>query len=161
MQLKAELAEKLKQKFPTLSFAFEGTQAVARIAAPDLREVLQFCRDDAEFAMSMLMDIVGVDDWGKEEPRFELVYILFSLKTKQRLQLKLRVAEDQSLATVSDLYACADWAEREVYDMFGIRFEGHPNLKRILMFEGFEGHPLRKDYPIRRRQKIPQIEEVP
>jgi NADH-quinone oxidoreductase subunit C len=90
-----------------------------------------------------------------------VVYLLYSLELNHRLRIKVRVAEGEALQTATDLYASADWAEREVWDMVGIRFAGHPNLKRILLFEGFEGHPLRKDYPMDKRQKIPVIEEVP
>jgi NADH-quinone oxidoreductase subunit C len=87
--------------------------------------------------------------------RFVVVYHLFSIQLKHRLRAEVLVDEDDpELDSVSQIWAAADWLEREVWDMFGIRFRGHPNLKRILMYEEFSGHPLRKDYPVKRRQPL-------
>lgn len=135
-------------------------QAVACISLEKLHEVLKFCREDSRFRMNLLLDVVAVD-YPEETPRFEVVYFLYSTELRHRLRLKIRVKEGQELPTASDLFKSADWAEREVYDMMGVRFKDHPNLKRILLFEEFEGHPLRKDYPINKRQPIPQVEKIP
>ncbi|MFO1462723.1 MAG: NADH-quinone oxidoreductase subunit C [bacterium] len=135
-------------------------QAVAMVKSARIHEVLRACKQDPRLQFDLLLDVVGVDFLG-QRPRFEVVYILYSVPLNHRLRLKVRVEEGEPLPTASDLWASADWAEREVWDMYGVKFEGHPNLKRILLFEGFEGHPLRKDYPTERRQKIPVIEEIP
>ncbi|HKY63753.1 MAG TPA: NADH-quinone oxidoreductase subunit C [bacterium] len=154
--------ELLKNSFPqAISRAYlDKGQAVAVAKPEQLHDLLAALKIEPGFDFNFLMDVVAVDFFG-QKPRFEVVYLLYSLKHKQRLRVKVRVEEGQNLPTATDLWASADWAEREVWDMFGIRFDGHPNLKRILLYEGFEGHPLRKDYPQERRQKIPQIEEIP
>jgi NADH-quinone oxidoreductase subunit C len=124
-----------------------------------LAGLLAFCRDDARLAFDVLMDLTAVDNLrypGREDgPRFEVVYHLCSLRHNHRLRLKVRVEEDDPVvATAAGLWPVADWLEREVWDMFGIRFEGHPDLRRLLLYEEFVGHPLRKDYPINRRQPL-------
>jgi len=97
---------------------------------------------------SFLSDITAVD-WWPSEPRFEVVYHLFSPERKTRLRLKCRVSEEEPvLPTVSTVWSAANWYEREVFDLFGVRFHNHPNLVRILLPEDWEGHPLRKDYPV-------------
>ncbi len=152
---------KLKDKFANSVELFEDqSQAVAKIPVEKIHEVLAFVKSDDHFKMNLLMDIVAVD-YLTQDPRFELVYILYSIKHKHRLRVKVRVKDGQSVSTVSDLYKSANWAEREVFDMFGIKFNKHPDLKRILMFEGFEGYPLRKDYATNKRQKIPVMKEIP
>jgi NADH-quinone oxidoreductase subunit C len=135
-------------------------QGIVAVKPRSLHDLLKFCKEDPRFKMNMLLDVVAVDFFG-QTPRFEVIYLLYSVELKHRIRVKVRVAEGEELPTAIDLWLSADWAEREVWDMFGIRFKGHPNLKRILMFEGFEGHPLRRDYPVNRRQKIPEIEEIP
>ncbi|HCU25818.1 MAG TPA: NADH-quinone oxidoreductase subunit C [Deltaproteobacteria bacterium] len=152
----------LQNLFPeaiTEAFSDKG-QALVKVRAERIHDVLRTCKQDPRFAFDCLMDVIGVDYLG-QSPRFEVVYLLYSLQLNHRLRLRVRVEEGASLPSATDLWASADWAEREVWDMYGIPFAGHPNLKRILLFEGFEGHPLRKDYPTERRQKIPQIEEIP
>ena len=120
---------------------------------------LTFCRDDAALAFDMLVDLTAVDYSrfpGREDgPRFEVVYHLYSVAHNHRVRLKVPVEQDDSIVpTASGLWPIANWQEREVWDMFGIRFDGHPDLRRLLMYEEFEGHPLRKDYPINRRQPL-------
>jgi NADH-quinone oxidoreductase subunit C len=134
--------------------------AIISVKPHTLHDLLRFCKEDSRFKMNMLLDVVAVD-FIAQRPRFEVIYLLYSVELKHRLRVKVRIDDGVELPTAVDLWLSADWAEREVWDMFGIRFKGHPNLKRILMFEGFEGHPLRRDYPINRRQKIPEIEEIP
>ncbi len=108
---------------------------------------------------TMLLDLTCVDYQG-ENPRFEMVYHLFSLAQNKRLRIKTRLAEkDLRIASLVSLWKNADWLEREVYDLFGVQFEGHPDLRRIFMWDGFDGHPLRKDYPLRRRQPLIRLRE--
>jgi NADH-quinone oxidoreductase subunit C len=116
------------------------------ILPADLREVAKFCRDDLSF--DYLIDITSIDDFG-EEPRFEIVYELYSMTLAVHLRLKLRVSEDDlAVDTVSDIWPTADWHEREIYDMMGIKFNGHPDLRRILMWDGYPFFPLRKEFPL-------------
>ncbi len=131
--------------------------AVADCAA--LPEVLGFCRDDVALRFDMLMDLTAVDYLtfpGREDgSRFEVVYHLYSVRENHRLRIKVPVDEDEPVVpSVVPLWPIANWFEREVWDMFGIRFEGHPDLRRLLLYEEFEGHPLRKDYPVNKRQPL-------
>ena len=98
--------------------------------------------------MNFCADVVGVDYMG-ETPRFEVVYHFYSIPKKHRIRIKVRVNDGETVPSITSIWAGADWAEREVYDMFGIAFEGHPNMKRIYLAEDWEGYPLRKDYPVR------------
>ena len=116
------------------------------IAASDLRDIAKFCRDDLLF--DYLLDITSIDNFG-EEPRFEIVYHLYSMPHAAHLRLKLKVSEEAvGLDTVSDIWPTANWHEREIYDMMGIKFNGHPDLRRILMWDGYPFFPLRKDFPL-------------
>jgi len=116
------------------------------ISAEDLREVAKFCRDDLAF--DYLIDITSIDNSG-QEPRFEIVYELYSLSLGVHLRLKLNVSETVgAVDTVSDIWPTANWHEREIYDMMGIKFNGHPDLRRILMWEGYPFFPLRKEFPL-------------
>lgn len=120
-----------------------------------LLDVLKFLRDEADLAFNLPVDLTVVDWYRIREPRFEVVYHLYSYRTKQRIRLKVPVDEDDARVPSSySIWPGFDWYEREAYDLYGVVFDGHPNLKRILMWEGFEGHPLRKDYPINKRQPI-------
>ena len=112
----------------------------------DLREVAKFCRDELSF--DYLIDITSIDNFG-EEPRFEIVYELYSMALASHLRLKLRVSEDVcAVDTISDIWPTANWHEREIYDMMGIKFNGHPDLRRILMWDGYPFFPLRKEFPL-------------
>ena len=110
-------------------------------------EVLFFLKTDPECAFDMLTDLFGVDN-NKEKPRFEPIYFLNSIKHRYRLAVKVGLEDGETVPTASGIWKAAEWFEREIYDMFGIRFEGHPDLRRILLDDEFEGHPLRKDYPL-------------
>lgn len=154
------LMEKISAKFPG---AVKGSvdrfgQLEIQLNAQQVPAVVKFLCDDAETSFDMLIDLVAIDysafpDW--KEGRFGVVYLLKSLKLGHRAQLKTFVGEeDPTLPTISDLYANANWLEREAYDQIGVKFSGHPNLKRILNHHEFVGHPLRKDYPITRRQAL-------
>ena len=134
----------------------DHTVVVERAA---VRGVLAFCRDSSGLQFDMLMDLTAADYSrfpGREDgPRFEVVYHLYSLAHNHRLRVKVRVDEDDPVVpSAVPLWPIANWFEREVWDMFGVRFEGHPDLRRLLMYESFVGHPLRKDYPINRRQPL-------
>lgn len=134
----------------------DHTAAVDRTAILD---VLRFCRDEPDLRFNMLMDLTAVDHLkypGREfGPRFEVVYHLYSLVHNHRLRLKVRVEEnDAHVPSAAGLWPIANWFEREVWDMFGVRFDGHPDLRRLLMYEEFQGHPLRKDYPVNKRQPL-------
>jgi len=127
----------------------------------DLFFILQFAKEDLDLHFDLLMDVCGVDYLG-QTPRFEVVYHLYSVSKNHRIRIKVRVPEEDCwVPSCVSLWRAADWFERETWDMVGIRFEGHPNLKRVLLFEEFQGHPLRKDYPINKRQKIPEPLEQP
>jgi NADH-quinone oxidoreductase subunit C len=153
----ARLVERLGPAIlETHAYRGDHTAVVERAA---VAEVLAFCRDDADLRFDMLMDLTAVDYLkypGREDgARFEVVYHLYSVPHNHRLRLKVPVEEDDPVVpSAVPLWAAADWFEREVWDMFGIRFEGHPDLRRILLYEEFVGHPLRKDYRINRRQPL-------
>ena len=116
------------------------------IAASDLHEITKFCYDELSF--DYLLDITSIDNFG-EEPRFEIVYHLYSIPHGIHLRFKLKVSEDVgAVDTVSDIWPTANWHEREIYDMMGIKFNGHPDLRRILMWDGYPFFPLRKDFPL-------------
>jgi NADH-quinone oxidoreductase subunit C len=116
-----------------------------------LAELVQFLKKKP-YEYTMLLDITCVD-YLDREPRFEMVYHLLSLTAKHRLRIKVPLSETNlSIESLSSLWKNANWLEREVYDMFGVRFYGHPDLRRLFMYDGFEGFPLRKDYPLRKSQ---------
>src|SRR5215831_1462323 len=104
------------------------------IASTDLREIAKLCRDDLSF--DYLIDITSIDNFGVD-PRFEIVYELYSMTLAVHLRLKMKIGEDETPDTVSDIWPTANWHEREVYDMMGIKFKGHPDLRRILMWDGY------------------------
>jgi len=116
------------------------------ISPAQLIETAKLCRD--KLGLDYLLDITSVDNFG-EEPRFEIVYELYSMGHGVHLRLKLSVSEDAGeVPTVSDIWPTANWHEREIFDMMGIRFAGHPDLRRILMWEGYPYFPLRKEFPL-------------
>ncbi len=147
---------KLKSRFPESvieSHAFRGDDT-AIIRKEDILDICTFLREDSELLYNFMMDITAVDYFG-QTPRFEVVYHLYSLAFNRRIRIKARVAEsDCSMDSVVPLWPSANWFEREVYDMYGITFTNHPELRRILLYEEFQGHPLRKDYPIKKRQPL-------
>jgi NADH-quinone oxidoreductase subunit C len=129
-------------------------QAVVGVPREAVVELLGHLRDDAATRFDRLVDLTAVDYLGCT-PRFQVVYELHSLAHGHRLRVKAGVPEeDPVIATVSGLWAAALWPEREVFDLFGIRFAGHPDLRRILLYPEFKGHPLRKDYELNRRHPL-------
>lgn len=134
--------------------AFRGDDTIV-ISRERLTEIVGFLKRDPELDLSFLTDITAVDYLGKKSPRFEVVYHLYSLKARHRLRVKVPVPEEDPVVdTLVPLWKGADWLEREVWDMFGVRFRGHPDLRRVLLYEEFQGHPLRKDYPVNQRQPL-------
>lgn len=128
------------------------------VTAAKLVEVVRFLRDEPTLAFAQLLDIAGVDYLAYPNhrgPRFAAIYNFKSVLFRHRLKLKLEIDEDQlDVPTISGLYKIADWQEREVFDQYGVNFVGHPNLRRLLNHHEFVGHPLRKDYPCQKRQKL-------
>jgi NADH-quinone oxidoreductase subunit C len=138
--LEKRLSEKLHQQTE-----FRGERTYT-ISVHDLRDVAKFCREDLSF--DYLLDITSIDNFG-EEPRFEIVYHVYSMPNAVHLRLKLKLSEERGMVdTVSDIWPTANWHEREIYDMMGIKFIGHPDLRRILMWDGYPFFPLRKDFPL-------------
>jgi NADH-quinone oxidoreductase subunit C len=146
--------ELLKGKYPDAvleAFLPQG-DATAVIRGEFLTRIIDFLKNDPRLLFDVLVDITALD-YLEKKPRFHVVYHLLSLPFNRRLRLKVPVEDgDPILDSLTPWWGSANWLEREVWDMFGIRFAGHPDLKRILMYEEFQGHPLRKDYPIRKRQ---------
>ena len=120
-----------------------------------IKKVLNFLKTECDF--NVLMDLTCVDylHWEEKADRFEIVYNVYSTKRNDRVVLRVRVSEDDAVIdSAASIWPAADWLEREVWDMYGVRFAGHPGLKRILMYEEFQGHALRKDYPYSKRQPL-------
>jgi NADH-quinone oxidoreductase subunit C len=150
---KEKILEDLKQKFPSdiLDMTAQFGDDVILIKREALLNIMDFLNKDP-YAFTMLLDLTCVD-YVDEEKRFGMVYHLFSLSNKLRLRFKSRLPErDCKIGSLTSVFRNANWLEREVYDMFGVHFVGHPYLRRLFMYEGFEGHPLRKDYPLRKQQ---------
>lgn len=114
------------------------------VEAGRLLELVDLCYRDG---FQQLMDITAVD-WQTRDPRFDVVYHFLNLTSQDRLRVKVRIAEESNVPSLAARFKSANWNEREVFDMFGITFDGHPNLERLLMWKDFPGHPLRKDYPM-------------
>ena len=127
--------------------AERGRELVLRVRSDGLLDVMALLRDAPQFAFEQLMDLCGVD-WPERPLRFEVVYNLLSLSRNQRIRVITGVADGGSVPSVAGLWPCATWYEREAWDMYGIVFEGQTDLRRLLTDYGFEGHPLRKDFPL-------------
>ena len=125
----------------------KGGELVLHVALADLVSVLKAVRDDTELAVTQLSDLTAVD-FPERPERFDVVYQMLSVNNNMRLRIITRADEGDVVPSVIGLFRSADWAEREVWDMFGIYFSGHPDMRRLLTDYGFEGHPLRKDFPL-------------
>ena len=152
------LIEIVQNKFPDLILSSHdqcGDQTVV-IRKEGIATLAKYLKYDPQLEFNMLMDLTAVDYLKmKQTPRFEVVYHFYSLVKNHRLRVKVPLDEkDLEVDTLTELWPAANWFEREVWDMFGVRFKGHPDLKRILMYEEFQGHPLRKDYPHNKRQPL-------
>ncbi len=140
------LAERLGERFPDVLIA--RGEATLTIAATDLLPTVRALRDDMTLAFDWLSQ-VSCTDWPDREPRFWLAYHLRSLEHGHRVRVKAGLSSDSPrVSSVTPMFPTANWHEREVFDMFGVQFDGHPDLRRILMPEDWEGHPLRKDYAV-------------
>jgi len=152
----------LKEKFPDSLKKIEdnnGNLSIT-ISRDSLIPVCETLKDNPELDYDLLLDLCGVDYLGKREERFEAVYHLYSIDKKQRLRLKVPLPENDPVAdSITPLWKTANWFEREAYEMFGIKFRGHPNLTRLLTHDNFQGHPLRKDYPPDKRHKCTTVRE--
>ena len=136
------------------SHDFRGDQTIT-VQKNVLIELFKFLRDDPELDFKFLMDLTAVDYLNRKDNRFEVVYHFYSLKHNHRLRVKVPVSEDDcTIDSVSSLWKTANWYEREVWDLYGIKFNGHPDMRRILLYEEFKGPPFRKDYPINKRQPL-------
>ncbi|MCF7810284.1 NADH-quinone oxidoreductase subunit C [bacterium] len=150
-----EIVNKLNDRFTDLGLEckVDKGHAVAIVPVDNLAGLLKSLKTEDELGFNFFMDITAVD-WQEREPRFEVVYHLYSTEHNHRLRIKTNVKEGQDVPTSTGLWSIADWMEREVWDMYGIRFSGHPNMKRLLLYEEFKGHPLRKDYPYDKQQPL-------
>jgi NADH-quinone oxidoreductase subunit C len=157
------LLEKLKQRFGDALLGAEVShgQEVITVSRDDAPAVFHALRIEPEFDFTMLVDLTAVD-WIGRSPRFEVVCQLKSLPLNHRLRVKVPVpGEDAWAHSLYGEWKSADWLERECFDMFGIEFRGHPDLRRILLYDAFQGHPLRKDYPYNRRQPlVPEVDPI-
>lgn len=152
----SEIVATLRERFPEAvidSHAHCGDETVV-VQAEGLREVATFLHDDPDHGFEILMDVTAVD-YLRRKPRFEVVYHFLSHRRRERLRLKVPVdGTEPVVASVQDLWPSANWYERETWDMYGVRFDGHPDLRRILMYDEFTGFPLRKDYRVDKRQPL-------
>ncbi len=148
--------KKLEQAFPgvvkNVIVGFGETAIV--VDKSDVAKVCWFLRDDPDLKYDHLSDLCGVDYLGKKAVRFEVVYQLYSTKTRDRLRIKVAVSEGQRVPTVSKVWKGANWLERECWEMFGIYFDNHPDLRRLLTIDEFDGYPLRKDFPLMGKTEI-------
>ncbi len=149
-----DLAEYIEEKLgdSVTGHSFAQDELVLQAKRSDIVTVLQFLRDDKECKFHILVDVCGVDypNRVREEDggRFEVVYHMLSMRHNQRIRVKIGADEDVLVPSVVGLFSSANWYEREVFDMYGLYFDGHPDLRRILTDYGFEGHPQRRDFPL-------------
>ena len=139
------IAEKLENEVRSYVVTYDELTIEAR--AEHIVKVLTFLRDDPECRFKSLMDICGVD-YPERAKRFDVVYHMLSMKLNQRIRIKIHADEDTMIPSATGVFAAANWFEREAWDMYGIFFSDHPDLRRILTDYGFQGHPLRKDFPV-------------
>ena len=141
-RLKTEYADRLVE-----IYTFRGDLNIV-LKPKDIPEICRFLKTDSALKYNFLSCITAADYLESRDKRFEVVYILFSISNSFRIIIKTRVDENEEIPTLTSLWSTANWQEREVYDMFGIKFSGHPNLSRILMDDDWIGHPQRKDFPL-------------
>ncbi|MEQ9420659.1 MAG: NADH-quinone oxidoreductase subunit C, partial [Rhodospirillaceae bacterium] len=145
----ADLAEALSLSLTDdiISATVEREDLTVWVQPPSIVKVLKHLRDDSNCQFTQLVDICGVDFLDREK-RFEVVYHLLSMKQNLRVRVKVAASEDTTVPSVASIFSCADWFEREIWDMYGVFFSDHPDLRRILTDYGFDGHPQRKDFPL-------------
>ena len=139
--INSQLASKIKKS------VLENDELLFEIDSENLIEIIQFFKSDDKCKFKQLIDIAGVD-YPDEEKRFQLIYLLLSHEYNLRVKILISVNENQTINSITKIYPSANWMEREVFDMYGIKFKNHPDLRRILTDYGFKGHPLRKDFPL-------------
>lgn len=151
--------DRLKERFGAAileTSSFRGDET-AVVDASRWKEIAEFCRADGQMQFDMLVDLCGAD-YPARTPRLEVVVHLYSISKRHRLRLKARIgdedAEGAEIDTLTDVWSGANWFERETFDMFGVKFKGHPDLRRILLYPEFEGHPLLKSYPADKTQPL-------
>ena len=150
MNLKELIPQKLKENFPESKFDVSEykNELSIKIDKKDVVNVCKFLKEDEDLQFIFCSDVTAVD-WAKRKDRFTIIYNIFSMKNNFRLRLKSDVDEkDCSIDSVSSVWGSANWQERETFDMYGIKFNNHPDLRRMYMPEEFEYHPLRKDFPL-------------
>ena len=181
------LADRLREQFPEAIASSHRGDEVVTVPRESLVKVIAWLRNDPESDCKLLRQIAGIDlmtfrtemtggdslssnealpyekaHQPKVEPRFYVAYNLYSLTKKHSIRVRVDLrSDDVTVPTISHLFKTADWWERYVYDMFGFKFEGHPNLQRLMLYPEFVGHPLRKDYPVRKRQPLVQELDFP
>ena len=165
-KMSQRVVEQVKKQFPGAvleSHSQHGDDTIV-VDPSKWAEIAQFLKESPKTSMEMLTDLTAVD-YPEREPHFEVVAHLYSLSKGHRLRMKARVGDSDGkhaeIPSVEPLWGSANWMERECYDMFGVIFKGHPDLRRILMYPEFEGHPLRKDYPANRTQPLIEYRDVP
>ncbi|MBB5515723.1 NADH-quinone oxidoreductase subunit C [Rubricella aquisinus] len=136
----------VRQEAAMLSHQVVGGELTVTVTPTNVPSFVQFLKDDAACQFTTLIDITAID-WPEREKRFEVVYHFLSMTQNQRIRVKVPVREREIVPSIIDVHPSADWYEREVFDMYGVMFSGHPDLRRILTDYGFRGHPLRKDFP--------------
>ena len=141
--------KKLKEKFANsvLEVTTFRNEVTVTVSKGEIFDICKFLHSDPDLQYRLLTDLCGLDFF-PQAPRFGIVYLLYSLKSNQRLRVKTRVGEKESIPSVESIWKVANWYEREVYDLLGITFDNHPDLRRIMLWDGYEGHPLRKDFPV-------------
>ena len=139
--INSELSSKVK------SSSIDNDELLIEVDEKDVVDVVQFFKSNEECKFKQLIDIAGVD-YPENEKRFELVYLFLSHENNLRIKLLIKFETDQSINSLTKIFPSANWMEREVFDMYGIKFKNHPDLRRILTDYGFKGHPLRKDFPL-------------
>ena len=144
-----DLGEHVAAALPNdvIEHAVRGSELCVTVRREAVAKVLTYLRDDANCQFTILADVCGVDHPERED-RFDVVYNLLSMVHNRRIRVKVRTGEDEPVPSVTGVFASAGWFEREAWDLYGILFSGHPDLRRILTDYGFEGHPLRKDFPL-------------
>jgi NADH-quinone oxidoreductase subunit C len=151
-----QIAERIKERFPEEVLdvrEFRGQVSVT-LKKERILDIFRYLHDDPDLFLDYLVDVCGADYLGKKEKRFEVVYHLYSIRHRHAVRMKAEVDSDKpSIDSVMPIWTGANWHEREAYDMYGIVFKGHPDLRRILLPEDWEGYPLRKDYPVKGPEK--------